>query len=268
MRVGSATVIPVLDGTARLPIEHAAANSAGAPWSCHHQPLDAQGRIRMDIGTFVVKVGDRTVLVDLGVGSEQIHEAFVTGGLIANLSRTDVAPEDVTDVVFTHLHVDHVGWASRRDAPTFPNATYRVHAADWEHFVTGPLADPVLDPLVRAHLAPVADRFELFDAEDELVPGLIARPAPGHTPGTSIFVVADAGERALLLGDVVHTAAELTDPEWEGVADVDTAAANAMRARIAEELERTGDPFAPAHFPELAFGRLVTRDGLRQFAWA
>ncbi|WP_375002130.1 MBL fold metallo-hydrolase [Aeromicrobium sp. CTD01-1L150] len=268
MKIGNATIIPVLDGTARLPIELAAAHRSGSPWSCQHQALDEQGRLRMDIGTFVVKVGDRTVLVDLGVGPEKIHEAFVTGGLIANLSRTDVAPEDVTDVVFTHLHVDHVGWSSVRERPTFPNATYRVHAADWAHFVTGPLADPVLDPLVRARVEPIAGRVELFDAETELVPGLIARPAPGHTPGTTVFVVADAGERALLLGDVVHTVAELTDPEWEGVADVDVAAANAMRARLAEELEATGDLFAPAHFPELSFGRLVTRDGLRDFRWA
>jgi glyoxylase-like metal-dependent hydrolase (beta-lactamase superfamily II) len=134
--------------------------------------------------------------------------------------------------------------------------------------MTGAPVDPVLDPLVREVIAPIEGQLETFDAETELLPGLYARPAPGHTPGSTIFVVADAGERALLLGDVAHTVAELTDPVWEGVADVDTAAANAIRQRIADELEASGGAFAPAHFPELAFGRLVTVDGVRKFAWA
>lgn len=170
----------------------------------------------------------------------------------------------VTDVVFTHMHADHVGWSTVRGRVTFPRATYRVHAADWTYFMTGPEADPAL----QETLAPVAERLETFDEETELVPGLRARPAPGHTPGSTVYVVSDAGERALLLGDVVHTVAELTDPEWEGMFDVDRSAATAMRKHIADELAATGDAFAPAHFPELAFGRLVTVDGMRRFLWA
>ncbi|TDD27910.1 MBL fold metallo-hydrolase [Kribbella turkmenica] len=268
MKIGSVHVVPVLDGVARLPIELAVASQQGSPWDCGHQPLDARGRIRMDIGSFLVRIKDRTILVDLGVGPRSIHEAFVTGGLMVNLNRISVEPEDVTDVVFTHLHIDHVGWSTVQGKATFPRATYRVHAADWAHFMTGAPVDPVLDSLVREVIAPIEGQLETFDAETELLPGLYARPAPGHTPGSTIFVVADAGERALLLGDVAHTVAELTDPVWEGVADVDKSAANAVRQRIADELEASGDAFAPAHFPELAFGRLVTVDGVRKFAWA
>jgi glyoxylase-like metal-dependent hydrolase (beta-lactamase superfamily II) len=268
VRVGSIDITPVLDGVARLPMEMAVAGPAGLSWNCVHQPLDARGRIRMDIGSFLVRTQDRTILVDLGVGAEPLHEAFVTGGLLANLSRTGVAPEDVTDVLFTHLHIDHVGWSTVRGASTFPNATYRAHAADWAHFITGPVADPTLDPLVRELVSPIEGQLETFDAEIELAPGVRARPAPGHTPGSTIFLVSDAGERALLLGDVAHTVAELTDPEWEGVADIDKAAANAIRSKIANELAESGDAFAPAHFPELSFGRLVTADGVRRFAWA
>jgi glyoxylase-like metal-dependent hydrolase (beta-lactamase superfamily II) len=268
MQVGSVDIVPVIDGVARLPIELAVANPAGSPWDCGHQPLDSRGRIRMDIGSFLIQTGDRTVLVDLGVGPNSIHEAFVTGGLLANLARTGVAPEDVTDVLFTHMHIDHVGWSSIRGKATFPRATYRVHAADWTHFMTGTPVDPELDPLVRELVAPIESQLETFDDEVELLPGVRARPAPGHTPGSTVFLVCDAGERALLLGDVAHTVAEFTDPVWEGVADIDKTAANAMRKRIADELEASGDAFAPAHFPELAFGRLVTVDGIRQFAWA
>jgi glyoxylase-like metal-dependent hydrolase (beta-lactamase superfamily II) len=267
MLVGNITIEPIMDGVARLPLGMTATHRAGSDWSCAHQPMDRHGRIRVDIGSFLIKTQDRTILVDLGVGPDLIHEAFITGGLMANLSRTTVEPGDVTDVVFTHLHIDHAGWASVRDAPTFPNATYHVHAADWQHFMTGPPVDPELDPIVRARLAPVEKQLATFDTEIELAPGLIARPAPGHTPGSTVFVVADGGERALLLGDVTHTVAELTDPEWEGVFDVDKVAANAVRRQLAAELAETGDPFAPAHLPELAFGRLVSSEGLQKFLW-
>lgn len=263
MKVGSLEIVPVLDGTARLPLEMAVTNTRGSAWDCPHQPLDERGRIRMDIGSFLLQTGGRTILVDLGAGNGLVHDGFTTGGLMVNLSRVGIEPEDVTDVVFTHLHVDHIGWATTRGRVSFPRATYRVHSDDWSHFMTGPAAEPEMLEV----LSPIEAQLDTFDEETELVPGLRARPAPGHTPGSTVFVVSDGGERALLLGDVLHTVGELTDPEWEGMFDVDRVAANAMRARIADELEATGDVFAPAHFPELSFGRLVTADGLRGFRW-
>lgn len=268
MRIGRVDLLPVHDGVARLPVSFTVSNTAGAPWSCPHQPADDLGRIRMDLGSFLVRSGDRIVLVDLGVGPRSFHEAFVSGGLLANLARADVEPEQVTDVVFSHLHVDHVGWASLEGRATFPRATYRAHADDWNFFMNGELKDPDLDPLVRTVLDPIADRFEFFDDEVELLPGLRARPAPGHTPGNTVFVVVDGNERALLLGDVAHTIAEVTEPEWESLFDIDPVAAGAVRRALADELEATGDPFTSSHFPELGFGRLVTADGLRRFLWA
>ncbi|TCK22182.1 MBL fold metallo-hydrolase [Pseudonocardia endophytica] len=261
MRIGSVEVLPVLDGVARLPLEMAVRNTRGSAWDCPHQSLDDDGRLLMGIGAFLVRARDRTVLVDLGAGNGFIHEAFTTGDLPANLIGAGVEPDDVTDVVLTHMHVDHVGWATTQGRLTFPRATYRVHAADWDYFMEGAGAEESMSEF----LAPVETRLETFDEEVELLPGLRARPAPGHTPGSTVFVVNDAGERALLLGDVVHTVNELTDPEWEGMFDVDREAANAVRAAIADDLTDSGDLFAPAHLPGLAFGRLVTADGLRTF---
>jgi glyoxylase-like metal-dependent hydrolase (beta-lactamase superfamily II) len=275
MKVGNIEIAAVPDGTARMPVEGTMTHPRGFRWDCRHQPLDEQGRIRMDTGSFLLRIKDRTILVDAGTGQDfslfddgtgmDFEKAgWTTGGLLPNLRRGGVAAEDITDVVFTHLHMDHVGWSAVRGRVTFPRATYRVHEADWAHFMTGPTAEPVL----QEALAPISGQLETFDGETELIPGLLARPAPGHTPGSTVFVVSDAGERALLLGDVLHTVIELTDPEWEGMADVNPAAAKAIRNRIAGELAASGDAFAAAHFPEMAFGRLVTADGIRQFRWA
>ncbi len=263
MKVGRFDIVPVVDGTAHVPIEAAVSHPEGKKWDCAEHPTDASGLIRLDIGGFLVRMGDRTVMIDVGGGvfSDEHH---TTGALVDNLRTAGVETSDVTDVFFTHLHWDHVGWSVQDGNVTFPNATIRAHADDWAHFMTGPTAIPK----VRDILAPIESRFEPFDTEVEIIPGLIARPAPGHTPGTTIYVIYDGDERALMLGDVLHTVGELTEPEWQGMWDLDPVAAGVIRNQVAEELVRTGDAFAPAHFPELAFGRLATSDGVRKFAWA
>jgi glyoxylase-like metal-dependent hydrolase (beta-lactamase superfamily II) len=172
-----------------------------------------------------------------------------------------VAPADVTDVLLTHLHFDHVGWTTRRGEVVFPNATYRVHAADWAHFVESPEAEP---GAVRK-LSPLASRLETFETDGALAPGLSARHTPGHTPGSTVYVVSDGGERGLLLGDVVHSVVELEERDWEAVFDVDPFAAAAVRNQLADEVADTADLVVGAHFPGLRFGRVVTVSGERRF---
>ncbi|MDT7601026.1 MAG: hypothetical protein QOK26_3103, partial [Pseudonocardiales bacterium] len=162
---------------------------------------------------------------------------------------------------FTHLHFDHVGWSTRKGAVVFPNATYRAHAADCAHFVTASDAEA---GAVRK-LGPLEPQLSLFDADGPLAPGVDARHTPGHTPGSTVYVVSSGGERALLLGDVVHSVVELAEPDWEAVFDVDPAAARAARNALADEVADTPDLVIGAHFPELRFGRVLRAGGDRRF---
>ena len=260
-RIGEIDVLPVLDGSGRFdPRATFIQPGIEDPWSCQTDLLDEHGRLHLSMGGFLLRHAGHVTLIDAGVGNVH-NEMFDGGGMLEDLRRHGVEARDVTDVLFTHLHFDHVGWATQQGAITFPNATYRVHAADWEHFVAGPNADP----RARRKLEPLSERLELFVADGPLVPAVDARPMPGHTPGTTIFIISSGGERALLLGDVAHTALELADDAWEAVFDVDRDAARAMRNAIAAELVATGDLAAAAHFPGLQFGRLVT--GLRGREW-
>ncbi|HEY2097999.1 MAG TPA: MBL fold metallo-hydrolase, partial [Pseudonocardia sp.] len=156
---------------------------------------------------------------------------------------------------------DHVGWSTRKGAVVFPNATYRAHAADWAHFVTASDAEA---GAVRK-LGPLEPQLALFDADGPLAPGVDARHTPGHTPGSTVYVVSSGGERALLLGDVVHSVVELAEPDWEAVFDVDPAAARAARNALADEVADTPDLVIGAHFPELRFGRVLRAGGDRRF---
>src|SRR6202167_2895848 len=180
------------------------------------------------------------------------------GGFGDHLRGLGATPAEVTDVVFTHLHWDHFGWATRQGEVVFSNATYRVHPADWAYFVEGPDADPE----DVQQLSPLAGRLETFDAETTRLPGLDARPVRGHTLGSTIYVVSSGSERLLLIGDVLHTPAEVTDPGWEAVMDVDNIAAKRVRAELIKATADGPDVIGAAHFP---FGQVITVDGEHQF---
>jgi glyoxylase-like metal-dependent hydrolase (beta-lactamase superfamily II) len=258
MKVGALEILPVLDGSARMPATAAYSAQAGLggteeDWAPHRQLMDADGRLELALGGFLIRVSERVVLIDAGVG--RINDGTFTGGqLIDNLATYGVTPADVTDVIFTHLHFDHVGWATQQGAIVFDNATYRCDERDWTHFV-GP------DPKATKKLSPIEDRLETWSTDGTILPGLDAMVAPGHTPGSTIVVVSSGLDRALLLGDVVHCPVELLDDEWAGLGDVDPDLARRTRIALARELEGTDTPVAAAHFEGLQFGRLLRGQG-------
>jgi glyoxylase-like metal-dependent hydrolase (beta-lactamase superfamily II) len=261
VKVGDLVIHPVHDGLARLPADELLSYTGPAddPWAPHRRFLSEGQILELSLGGFLVRTGDRLVLIDAGVGRFD-NGVFAGGRLMDSLAAHGVAPTDVTDVVFTHLHFDHVGWATQQGDIVFPRATYRCHAADWDHFVAGAGA---LKGAVRK-LSPITERLEVFAGEATIAPGIDVRPAPGHTPGSTVVVVSSGAERALLLGDVIHCPVELIESDWEMVHDVDRALAARTREALAKELEGSDTPVAAAHFPGLRFGRLLPGTATRR----
>jgi glyoxylase-like metal-dependent hydrolase (beta-lactamase superfamily II) len=258
MRIGALSLEPVYDGYGREPADQMLSlPGVPDPWAGHEHFLDEAGNLPLTFGGFLLRTGDRVVLIDAGLGVVDI-DRYHGGQFLDSLHGLGVTPDEVTDVVFTHLHFDHVGWASRRGEVVFRNATYRVHRADWAHFVESPDAAP---GAVRK-LAPLTERLQTFETDTSLAPGLDACHVGGHTPGSTMFVVSSESDRALLLGDVAHSPVELTDPAWEAVFDFDPAAAKRVRAELIEAATDGPDVLVPAHFP---FGQLMTVGGERQY---
>jgi glyoxylase-like metal-dependent hydrolase (beta-lactamase superfamily II) len=262
MNVGELVVTPVHDGVARFPPTQMFMGQPGKgktdeEWAPHRDLLAPDGKLELAMGGFLVRSGDRLVLVDTGIGTASLGE-FSGGALLASLAAQGVAPEDITDVVFTHLHFDHVGWATQKGEVVFTNATYRCDARDWAHFV-GP------DEGATRKLTPIEDRLATWDASTTVLPGVDAMVAPGHTPGSTIIVLSSGTARAMLLGDVVHCPVELLDDEWAGLGDVDPELARRTRVALARELEGDDVPVAAAHFPGMQFGRLLAAKGRRQW---
>lgn len=258
MQLGDIRIDAVLDGKSTFPVTELLVRPGydGDPWVGHEGMLTAEGLLELPVGSFLVRTGERVVLVDAGLGT--LNAGPHRGGrLLDNLSAIGVRPQDVTDVVLSHLHFDHVGWTTSKGRIVFPNATYRCHEADWAHFVTAPDAEP---GAVRK-LSPLEGQLELFTDGARLAPGVDARSAPGHTPGSTIVVLSSGVQRTMLLGDAVHCPFELTENDWEAVFDVDRELARRTREALARELEGSDVLLGAPHFPGLAFGRLLAGEG-------
>ena len=273
MIVGDFRIDGVLDGGGRSRPHKAFRSVDPEAWVPHRYLLDGDGLLPFSLGGYLVRDGDRVVLVDAGLGPAMIL-GLVGGHMIESLAALGVKPDDVTDVIFTHLHVDHIGWATRNGSVIFRNAIYRCSQADWQHFMvdTKDVSDdyPAAEGIPgnsHDHLLPATSRFETFTGTGDLLPGIDTIAAPGHTPGSSIIVISSDNERAMLLGDVVHCPVQLLDDEWEGLMDVDPALAKRTRNALARELEGTDVNVAAAHFPGLRFGRLLKAEGRRRFVF-
>jgi glyoxylase-like metal-dependent hydrolase (beta-lactamase superfamily II) len=275
VKVGDIDIVPVIDGIGKMvpteaytPTVPAGSEHPAGPsgrgtedtdWEPHRGLLDDDGMLTLALGGFLIRSPDRLVLVDTGLGPLDI--GIMRGGaLMSELAGLGVDPGDITDVILTHLHFDHVGWTTQKGDVMFERATYRCDRRDWEHFV-GP------DAGATRKLSPLESRLDTWEGSGPLLPGIDTWAAPGHTPGSTILVVSSGVDRALLLGDVVHCAVELLDDEWAGMADVDPDLALRTRRALVQELEGSDTPAAAAHFPEMRFGRLLPGRGKRSWVF-
>ena len=230
--------------------------TADEDWEQHPEFLEA-GRMRFTFGGFLLRggaLGKRVALIDCGNGPE--GDDFLPAGRLPDAVRTlGVSVDDITDVLITHLHYDHTGWLSVNGRPTFANATVHVAEQDVAWF-TGPIAEGRTAEITPDRLRGVAAQIKTFDGLCTPVPGITALPAPGHTPGSTVFVASEGAQRYVFLGDTVHCPIQLVEPEWAAISDVDPVLAAATRRSLEREVE--GALIGGAHFPGLSLGRVIS----------
>lgn len=267
MLIGDIDIHPIADGTFRASPAYFGAHAGPQG----HEDLFARhGMAWLPIGCFLVRTGDRTILVDAGLGPEMRdgdspRRLLVGGQLLLGLRAAGVTPSEITDVVCTHLHPDHCGWLFGTDAaPVFTHATIWFGTHDWDHFVVNP------DGLMYDHIrhgfhaaSERGDRLQPVNGDTTIAPGITLTMAPGHTPGHLCVVVSASGRRALLLGDAIVCPVQLDEPAWQCIGDVDPELAGRVRERLFRELENDTTVGAGAHFPELQFGRVLAGQGRR-----
>ncbi len=264
LRVGNVEITALSDGGFARPPSQFMPDVPAEAWEPFRaQHLDADGNIRLNLGCFLLRAGGATVMVDTGIGPSTGN--FAPGRLLDELRDLGVAPDAIDKVVITHMHPDHIGWNTiERDGarvPTFSRARYVIQATEWKHWANEPAAATTM-----ANLAlPVerAGQLDLVEPEHHPTPELTMLPTPGHTPGHVSILVVSGGERALILGDVMHNPAQVSEPDWSVGADIDQALGRASRRAVLDRAEADGLTLAAGHLPLPNFGRVVRVDGRR-----
>jgi glyoxylase-like metal-dependent hydrolase (beta-lactamase superfamily II) len=218
----------------------------------------------------LVETGRHVVLADTGLGAS----SNTAGAVLARLEMAGIRPQDVDTVIFTHAHPDHLGGAvDWRDPhaplPVFPNARHVMSETEWDFWTAArvDLRSLRVPPEIRATMATAARRcllalrhhVELIGAETEIVPGLRALPAPGHTPGHLALLLASGGRQMLNLGDAAVHPAHLREPGWSNGFDLDPARALATRRTLLQRAAAEDMGVMAFHFPFPSVGRIAAR---------
>jgi glyoxylase-like metal-dependent hydrolase (beta-lactamase superfamily II) len=178
--------------------------------------------------------------------------------LPASLKLAGVSPGDVTDVLITHPHPDHIGGLlDAQGGLAFPNATIRMASAAWA-WLKQQAPPPVISTL--------GPRMQTFEPGARIAPGIVSRSLPGHTPGHVGYEITSGHSRLLDIGDVAHSSiVSLARPQWSIEFDADHAVAYATRLKTLRALAKTHEWVYAPHFPFPGVGHVVAaKPG---FAW-
>jgi glyoxylase-like metal-dependent hydrolase (beta-lactamase superfamily II) len=260
LKLGASDVTVISDGNLMLPLSFAfpdvSQDELIAFLSQQGQPTDA---LLPDCNITVFRHGDRVVMFDVGSGPNFMPSA---GKLMDNLEEAGVSPDEVTDIVFTHAHPDHLwGLIDDFDELIFADARYHMNRVEWDYW----RADDTLEKTPEARksfvvgaqnrMAFLEDRIELFEYGAEVVPGVEAVDTSGHTPGHTSFMIHDGSNSALVVGDAItNVAVSLAHPEWPSGSDQDAEKGIATRKMLLDRLATDGSRIIGFHMPHPGLG--------------
>lgn len=216
----------------------------------------------ISINAFLLETGDKFVLVDTGAG--QLFGPGLGNKLLDSLQAAGVKAEQISDILLTHVHSDHMGGLTRDGQIVFPNATVHVGQPDIDFFLTPKNAEQVdygqhyfdqaetiLEPYVKA------GKIDAFDETTEILPGLTAALHPGHTPGSAFFTLESEGQTLTFIGDLVHVApVQLPDPSVTIAYDVKPNMARKVRVEAFSDFADHRDLVAVPHMRFPGVGHL------------
>ncbi len=270
LKVGDIDVLVVSDGVLPLPTQtlgHNVSAAERAPWFKEmYLPPDA---LDWALNVMVVRSGDRNILIDAGLGMDPDLNLPRAGQLIRRLGASGINLGEITDVVITHLHMDHIGGLLVDGVKEQLHPELRIHVAaaevefwkapDFSRTNMPPGFPDALRATATHFLAEYGSYVRTFDEVHEIAPGVTAHRTGGHTPGHSVVRLNSNGEALTFAGDAIF-AVGFEQPNWHNGFEHDPEGAAQVRITLLNELAGTGEMLVATHLPFPSVGR-VSADG-------
>jgi glyoxylase-like metal-dependent hydrolase (beta-lactamase superfamily II) len=262
MMLGDVEVTALLDGVINLQPGKLLTNTKPKDVSQLLSRSFLGDEVPTSVNAYLINTGSHLVLVDAGAaalfgpGLDQLH---------ANLKASGYQPEQVDVVVITHLHGDHIGGLLQGGKIAFPNATVMADKHDTDFWLSAENLEKAPKEMkgffqgAQMTFAPYvsAGKLKTFEGDTEIVPGVKAIAARGHTPGHAIYSVESKGQKLVLWGDLMHVAAvQFPQPQVTIQFDSDSKAAMAQRKKAFADAAKGGYWVASAHLPFPGIGHL------------
>lgn len=264
MHLGTFEITALSDGTLDLPVDQLFPKVDPSRIRSLLSRSYLSTNVSITVNAFLVNTGTRLVLIDTGTGTSQMFGPKL-GNLLANLRASGYSAEQVEEIYVTHMHTDHIGGLLRDGQPAFPKAVVRADVHEAGRYLSkaemdAAPADEKEDyesamAIFKPYLA--SGRFKPFDGETKLIPGVRAMPAPGHTPGHTLYVIESGGERMLAWGDLMHVAAlQFPLPSATFETEWSTTKSAQQRQTVFADVASHGDYVAAAHVASPGIGKL------------
>lgn len=258
LRVGDIDVLVISDGVLPITASTMATNAEPAAYSAWLRDMFLPPEILdWPLNVAVVRSGGKTILIDSGLGTE-FPDFPRAGQLGMRLSAAGIEPCSVTDVVLTHLHMDHIGGLLVDGLRNKLRPDLRVHVAtaeaefwqspDFSRTVMPPSIPPVLRRTARQFLDVYRDRLRTFESEYEVAPGVLLRRTGGHTPGHSLVRIESRGEALTFAGDAVFQPG-FEKPDWQNGFEHDPEESARVRVQLLTDLAASGEQLVATHLP-------------------
>lgn len=265
-KVGDITLTAINDGFARRPLEGFVKNAELAEVKkAVDQAFLPPDALNITFTTLAIEHGGKLTLVDTGNGE---LGAPTSGTWQANFKAAGFDAKNVSTVVFSHFHGDHInGFRAKDGTANFPNAEVMVPAAEWAFWMDDAKMNAAPEAMkgafagVRRAFAPIAKDVKQFEAGKEILPGITSVAAYGHTPGHTAFAVASGSGKLMIMSDVTnHPALFVRNPDWSAVFDMDGPQAAATRRKMLDMVAADRMQVAFYHAPFPATGH-IAKDG-------
>jgi glyoxylase-like metal-dependent hydrolase (beta-lactamase superfamily II) len=258
LRVGEIDVLVISDGVLPIAAKTIATNADSADLASWLDDMFLQPDVlEWPLNVVVVCSGDQTVLIDAGLGAE-FPDFPRAGQLALRLEAAGIDAASVTDVVLTHMHMDHIGGLLGDGLGSRLRPDLRVHVAaaeaefwespDFSHTCMPAGVPDALRSAATRFLDEYRGRLRPFETEYEVAPGVVACRTGGHTPGHSVVRLASGGDRLTFAGDAVFQVA-FDRPDWFNGFEHDPEEAARVRVRLLQELAATREALVATHLP-------------------